>query len=98
MRRAYAVTRNLTGGTVILPIVLVVAAVQAGSVRPDVSYPRVWQISWVDAMDSFGRTTRVPVFRRDENSAPVSQGRVAVPADISTVVRIDEEFRHAVAP
>jgi hypothetical protein len=81
-----------------IPILVVVAALQVGPVRPEVSYPRIWQISWVDASDSVGRTTHVPVFRRDENSAPVSQGRVAVPADISTVVRIDDQFRHAAAP
>ena len=81
-----------------IPILVVVAALQAGPVRPDVAYPRIWQISWVDASDSAGRTTHVPVFRRDENSPPVSQGRVAVPADISTVVRIDDQFGHAATP
>jgi hypothetical protein len=81
-----------------IPILVVVAALQVAPIRPDVSYPRVWQISWVDASDSVGRTTHVPVFRRDENSAPMTEGRVAVPADISTVVRIDDEFRHAAAP
>ena len=80
-----------------VPLILVFMATStsAALAQAPLRTPRVWNVTWRDASDAAGRTTRVPVFSWAEPLPPSPGTRYTAPAEIEPIVRLEDRVRQA---